>query len=360
MGSLNSPPQASGLAVVIDTSFIRDHCEGYHWTIEPFEVLKHQDSRLVVTKGVAAEYDRWNKTRPNPNGIGTVGIAGLFNVGRVESYESGLNNVLAEKLGQAGYTAERRDLSPTDESVTQVAKRMALHGRKVAVATADMDIVAELDAYRDETNSRIDIYSPDKVPKKHDDIGLLITDHAIQQLTSIPQGDNHRKYFMISNGMNIGWGVKYDIAFAVYVNRNNALVNPRVNGAECVRILDAITDPSTANVNPTDIRVISSPRFFIYHRQGNDATIDYSVVANPLSPQSLNDLMKEAREIMGEGLDDAQLEELKTEFGAIVGELGVESKRWARFNENFLRTHEPKTLGALQRMRTELGKQFKF
>ncbi len=238
---MNSAAQVSTPNVfILDTSFLIKYANRYYWTIEPYTALTSLGSVIVIPEGVKEEYFPHGRTKELFEDGGFGKIAQLLGVSDVTDYRKSLQEVFAEKLEEKVEQNNRRysPLSVTDKTVVQATFDYATEGLEVGVATADRGIVEEVDKMRDALNLNINIYSPWRTPVKHDSIDFLITNHVLEELKRAVSIKNAiRAFLIVARDINIGGGVKFNIAYDAYFQRESDSTYPNPNNSYLMRYL---------------------------------------------------------------------------------------------------------------------------
>jgi len=332
--------------VILDTSFLIAYAQGHHWTIAPFNLLAIQDSMVIIPQGVENEYARiMSNGKPKLQQASNEAndVFELIRGQRCYTYLDGLREVFAQKLDRdIAYLNHRHSpLSIVDKTIVQAAYDMSLEGMSVSVASADRGIIDQTENVNLEHNISIDRHSPWRPPTQHEGLEFLVTDSVFKQLKFLPQDDLHPRYLAVAKNFHIGNGVKYDVAFAVYVNMNSSIILPKLNGAYFIRIwpasvVNAVEQPSLLTFGivaayPADVSSIALVKNMKPLTRHEAWQIISKRTARKLTPQDL-----------------ARLKAASSNFQEID---------WARISEEDIGRHDRVTEGKLDELTDRLDEQ---
>jgi rRNA-processing protein FCF1 len=322
-------------ALVLDTSFLIARAQGHYWTFEPFDLLKNQNSAVVIPEGVDREFKNLMKDRtrqieaPNRDDMD---IFGVLKQEDFVSYDAELQETLAQRLEHEPeyYGNRHKPLSHVDKTIIQATLDVVDGGIPVAVVSGDEGIINQVQEINLRDRLDIENYSPWRAPIAQDGVRLLLTEEAYHQL-SVMQIDSHRKYFVVAKDMDIGSGVIYDIAFAIYANVNNALVFPRVNNANFLKIYQYGMD------NPKNLGLLTLAMIPFYFRVSNN--LNLTVNNNPLTQKEYGMISSRKK---GRRLKSSDIKRLSSATS------DLEHVKWGIISIDDIRRHNALTAGKLE------------
>lgn len=329
----------------MDTSFLIANSQGYYWTLEPLNLLKQPDSRVVIPRGVEHEYRKLmsDSTRVQIPGGTFKDIFELLDIREFGIYVGNLREALAEKLAQeVEYLQHKhKPLSLTDKTLVQAAYDFAREGEAVAVVSSDKGILDKVESLNYKDKLWIDRYSPWKSPSRQNGLAVLVSDESFQQIEAMPPSDANKKYLVVAKNLHIGGGVNYDIAFAVYVNNNNALIFPRIGDVYFIRLLEIPLPKNRNNLNLLAMDMIAW-----YFRDTHNIRLTKN--PNHLTPLELGSIQarRKARRETQRDLDRVDSASSQLEVAT-----------WARISKDDIKRHDSLTVGKLDSIVRMLDKQ---
>jgi hypothetical protein len=341
MQTSNLPP-----AIVLDTSFLIDKEKDRLWTAAPYHQLKDPNTQIEIPAGVKKEFDYGLQNGKSQYQSGShvhQVITDLLGGKEFLVYTNSLQGTLADRLNQVvTYRGVKHSaLTVVDKTVVQATLDLAREERKVAVASGDRGIIAQISNIEREENLDITTYSPFGRPVQHDNIECLVSDKVIAELrANIESKEKFPAYLAISNNMHIGAQAFYSIAFGVYVNRTNSLRMPDIDNGNFVRIFYLPNEENTTIKSKLQIgiRMMSSDMFGIYT---NDVPyILLRKTKNKLKPHESLRVMN----VYGTG------KKLPKQYKQRLQSVEIENLSWLRIGEEEIK-NDKLTEGKLDQMR---------
>jgi len=330
--------------IVLDTSFLKGYADGQFWTTVTYHRLQEPGVRVVIPQGVEQEF------RGLMHGVKQEFGQGDDEVQRIQqslgikdaiSYTNRLRHALSSKLEERIMWGgkEHTALDYTDKTVVQAALELA-HSGKVVVSSADRGIVAQVYEFKDRDDLDIQVDSLWSVPQQHDDIEMLVTENVMEELRAVR---NNMAYLAVARNMHIGGQAKYDIAAAVWVNRDNAIVKPDVDG-DLVRIFRVLKLGDKYQQSGADyLNMIASDKIITAFDRRPYLVI--SKVLNPITP-------KEKRRLMPVLIRQGKLQPRDERLLRVVN---LSTVFWNWINDKQITDYDPTTVGVLQKIRKQVA-----
>ena len=329
--------------IVLDTSFLIAYRQQQFWTLEAFCDLKRPETNIVIPQGVGGEYNRLmncssgyidEKTAYGP-------IAELLGIDNLESYRGNLRAALSSKLDQCvdAWGNKHGTLSRTDKTVIQAVTAYAQHGDSVSLASSDWAIVAEVEKFELEDKLEVTKFSPWRQPRASEPLDLLVSGGVYNALSRIDSLEkSKRTYIAVMPNQHIGGGLRFDIAFEIYIQQIYGYQMPSIADGYYLRIFNNPME------NPGLVwqEMVSSKRFFI-RDPGLYAQIAFLINKNPISLQELRRRYAPQRNRYSRFKDPIPVKP------------DVEAGNLARIEEDDLGRHDKLTVGRLNEMRYKLN-----
>ena len=264
-------------------------------------------------------------------------------------YKEQLRQSLSAKLEEEVDFLDQklRPLSVTDKLIVQAALDHANAGSSVAVASADRGIIYQLNRLWYEDNIEMNVHSPWAVPRKIEEIKILISGNVFGQLyESRPQDEIYKKYLAVAKHKDIGGSVHYDIAFDIYTNKSLTVQFPNLMNVYFIPMFFAHFDGEKLKNWYSFYDLLTLKIAGVYNRQLSldiwlpewKHTISHPEKKNLMIRHKNGQLTKKEKEFLNNWV--------KEEKDII----------WARIEDQHIKEHNKITAGELESLRYEIKK----
>ena len=270
----------------------------------------------------------------------------------IDHYGESLRRLLSERLDemQGAVDYKTTPLTVTDKLVVQAAYDIAVNGKPVAVATADSGIDEKINNIYRDYGVDITLYSPWRIPVKHDLINILVDGRIFPTLKELAEKKELSGYLAVKRNVHIGGNAHYDVAFCFY---KPDLTLPNIEDGYLVRVVDTSKFSRQSMLEgqidrhwafPLDffLNMVTSRYITFYHRElPNDIAIVKQ--DNPLSHQDKVMYLKKARQGNLTRQEESKINDRK-----------VKALLWARIEEDDIARHDKLSVGLLNQLRMGL------
>jgi len=341
---VNEAQEQKAHYIILDTSFLISYRQNQFWTGDAFHDIKSPGTNVVIPRGVEAEYDRIMGISASHNDSGGIykSIANLLSIERLFAYKDNLRETLSSKLDQCvdAWGRPHGTLSKTDKTIVQAVTDYLKHGDSVAVASSDWAIVAEVESIEFENNAEIPSFSPWRKPRVNGPLDLLVSGNVYTNLPKLEELDSSsaRAYLAVMPDQHIGGGVRFDIAFDLYISRTYGVALPKIGSGHYLRFFDR----PLQNVGLVSTEMMGLKQFAAYDPTQQSPLI---VIRNP-NPLPIHE---RKRICARPGKTYGRVKE------SAVPKIELQESGWARIEDDDIGRHDKVTVGRLQEMRRKLN-----
>ena len=372
--------------VVVDTSFLSDLSRRMVWTFPVVRVYGDVgEPPILVPDGVPEEYHRLLQELDN---FGVPKASPAFEMqlrelqsanvqGRLYPYDISKENLLRDIFAMwqslSPKAGKSLNYSIVDERIMETVVSNARQGTNVFVASADSDITATLDGYR-QSGLPITVWQPQKLTRdvmEDTNIDLLVTGEVLQKLPDIV-GSEAYKYFL--KVARIHFEGDYVTDVAVDVERVDFLKKPnQYSDIRWIRVVKGGKVDPEAELRRlrTGSRYADAGQFALFYAQRPGLFRLYEKLPFDGSNKSYEffkkSVAKGLERRLGDEPEDMRRTSMEALFGQVYSErtsplesqlrdpdmrISFEAKRWARIDPDFLSRYSPHTLYTIRELRS--------